>query len=106
MAVFILLQMVRGSERFGSIVGIEACSFSYWMVEILIFVVVYVFGKWHISVIRSLQEKEVMLVDGNNRSEPLNDASIANIIKGSVLGGLYSGFGLGGGLFLVPMYKN
>ena len=28
------------------------------------------------------------------------------MIKGSLLGGLYSGFGLGGGLFLVPMYKS
>lgn len=106
MGVFVFLQIVRGSERFGSIIDIEQCSFAYWFIELLIFVAVYLFGRWHINLVRSWQEKEVMLVDGHNRSEPLNEDAISNIIKGSVLGGLYSGFGLGGGLFLVPMYKN
>jgi uncharacterized membrane protein YfcA len=70
------------------------------------FATVYLFGKWNVSLIRSWQEKEVMLIDGHNRSEPLDETAIKDIIRGSVLGGLYSGFGLGGGLFLVPMYKS
>lgn len=48
----------------------------------------------------------MILVDGHPRSEPISEAIIGEIIKGSALGGLYSGFGLGGGLFLVPMYKS
>jgi uncharacterized membrane protein YfcA len=47
-----------------------------------------------------------MLIDGNNRSEPLDETAISGIISLSIRGGLYSGFGLGGGLYLVPMYKS
>jgi uncharacterized membrane protein YfcA len=104
--LFILLQMIRGSEKYQSIINIQPCSLSYWFVELLIFAVVFFFGNWNIKLVRSWQEKEVLLVDGNKTSEALTDESIRNIVKGSVLGGLYSGFGLGGGIFLVPMYKN
>lgn len=72
MAVFLILQLIRGSERFGSIIGIHACSFAYWTVETLLFFSVYVFGRWNLSIIRLMQEKEIMLVDGKVRSEPLD----------------------------------
>ncbi len=48
----------------------------------------------------------MLIRDDILRSEPLTPEKIQSIISNSALGGLYSGFGLGGGLFLVPMYKS
>lgn len=105
--VFTGLHLVRGSEKIESLIGVEACSFTYWLLEACIFFAVYVFGRWFVNTIVGSQEKEVMLIkDDAQRSQPLDDGAIRQIVNYSVLAGLYSGFGLGGGLFLVPMYKN
>jgi uncharacterized membrane protein YfcA len=48
----------------------------------------------------------MLIKEDTHRELPLTDSAIRQIANNSVLAGLYSGFGLGGGLFLVPMYKN
>lgn len=46
-AIYVVLALMRGSERFPSIFGLTSCSLGYWILEIGIFVMAFWFYKFN-----------------------------------------------------------
>ena len=79
---------LRGSPNFASVIGISYCGFFYWMLTLGIVWVLYYY--FNIVFDRFQTEERKAL-----KKECLIDSFKAGIING---------FGLGGGMFLIPMY--
>lgn len=61
-AGFIVLQLLRGSEKFHSVIGVERCSVPYWVIEAIIFIYVLVFGRMNIKTMTEWESKDHMLL--------------------------------------------
>jgi uncharacterized membrane protein YfcA len=104
---YVTLSLLKGSEKFPSIFGIDNCSLPFWLIEIGIFFMAWYFYKsnrhfskvWHapeITLGEELFEREEEEVEKHEKE----------LIKYSIGAGIFSGLGLGGGIFLVPMYRH
>jgi uncharacterized membrane protein YfcA len=105
-AAYFLLSLLRGSEKLPSLIGITKCSPLYWLLEVGIFAMALWFYRhnkasldfWTSSSLtlgEELFEKEDLLAENSDR-----------ILKLGFCAGVFSGFGLGGGLFLVPLFRS
>ncbi|CAD8198468.1 unnamed protein product [Paramecium pentaurelia] len=79
---------LRGSSNFKSIIGISYCGFFYWMITLGLVVILYYYFDY---IFDRFQKEEL---------KPLKK----ECLRDSFQAGLFNGFGLGGGMILIPMY--
>ena len=104
-----VLQILRGSEKFPSIIGVEPCSFSFWLFYFASFLLVAAFSYSNMRTLKIWMAPEApnfQLKESIGDAENPIEKNIVTIIGYSSMAGVFSGFGLGGGLFLVPMYRS
>ncbi|CAD8191819.1 unnamed protein product [Paramecium pentaurelia] len=79
---------LRGSANFQSIIGISYCGFFYWMITFGLVVILYYYFDY---IFDRFQKEEL---------KPLKKECLRDSFKA----GIFNGFGLGGGMILIPMY--
>lgn len=100
----------------------------YWFMLVVSFGVMCCYSYWNLRKLKewaALSEKnvEMKIINGSNsnnymvkeqltitaidkQGDPsMIEKNFKDIIYYSIMAGIFSGFGLGGGLFLVPMYR-
>ena len=93
---------MRGSEKFPSLIGVVPCSFLFWFLYVLSFLLMLTFSYRHYRIMRAAHAPpEGLLEEHENRVE----AHIGTLVRSSLSAGVFSGFGLGGGMFLIPMFR-
>lgn len=122
MLITTILSFARGSSKFPSIIGLSPCSWGYWLLFIFSFLVTLCYTYRNIQIFKSWHHNPKYNPLENNLETSLNKEALANVptseedaqkVEGhirdivlmSVTAGVWTGFGLGGGVFLVPMYR-
>jgi len=101
-AIYIALEFMKGSKRFKSVVGIPVCSPLYWIINAAIIVLALTFFVSYLFIRREEQAQ----VSGDNALTMENIESHERmLITNSIGAGLISGLGLGGGILIVPLYR-
>lgn len=119
MVITIILFFIRGSSKFPSIIGLSPCSFGYWTVFVLSFLTMIAYAYRNIQILKTWYPLQQQKVDEYKKqsqqqvSSPTKicdinnfDEHVKQVVQMSIGAGILSGFGLGGGVFLVPMYRS
>lgn len=104
-AAYVILALMRGSERFPSLLGLSGCSFGYWMLEIAIFAMAFWFYKFNKKSLDEWTAPTITLGEELFERIDFLEENKAELIQKGICAGIFSGFGLGGGIFLVPLYR-
>ena len=103
----VVLAFLRGSEKFPSIVGVQPCSTMFWCLFISSFFIFALLAYRNLKISRSWFAPTQRL-DEELKEIPKNviEEHLGELVQKSMGAGVISGFGLGGGIFLVSMYRN
>lgn len=100
----IALSMLRGSDKFPSFIGVLPCSLLFWFLYLFSFLFMLLFSYRHYQIMKRMHApgaEELLAEEHENKIE----ANIGTLIGNSLGAGVFSGFGLGGGMFLIPMFR-
>eukprot|EP01017_Pseudomicrothorax_dubius_P030916 TRINITY_DN3893_c0_g3_i1.p1 TRINITY_DN3893_c0_g3~~TRINITY_DN3893_c0_g3_i1.p1 ORF type:complete len:485 (+),score=88.69 TRINITY_DN3893_c0_g3_i1:50-1456(+) len=101
--LLIVLNILKGSEKIASPIGVPYCGQAYWAIELIIVASCFICSKWTMFIIfRKYKKKEIYNI-------PLGDAQITQEFVGAFsriafFAGLIAGMcGIGGGMIISPM---
>ena len=63
--IYLILQMIRGSEKFPSIIGVPPCSFLFWIIYLSAFLIVAAFSYFNLQTLKvwMVPEKDSLIID-------------------------------------------
>ena len=102
---YVCLALLRGSEKFPSVLGVTSCSLGYWVLEVLIFLMAFWFYRFNKSSLELWTAPKITLGEELFERQNLLEEHKMEIIQKAIGAGIFSGFGLGGGIFLVPLFR-
>ena len=102
---YVCLAVLRGSEKFPSVLGVTSCSLGYWVLEVLIFLMAFWFYRFNKSSLELWTAPKITLGEELFERQNLLEEHKMEVIQKAIGAGIFSGFGLGGGIFLVPLFR-
>ena len=105
--IVIIDQLIEGSNKVPSFVGIQRCSFWYWTAFGVYVLITLIFVKLSISyIIKKVQRKKQLLNEYNSEVMENVENHIAYIVSIGVFAGIVSSsLGIGGGMITNPVFS-
>lgn len=101
-------QFLEGSQRLPSFIGIEHCSFTYWLIFISFILVCLYMMKVAVEKVKVTQKRKKELIPDFN-SEPMNllEKNIYFVVGVAICAGIVSSsLGIGGGMITNPLFAS
>ena len=97
--------MLRGSKKFPSILGIDSCSILYWAIQVAMFVLALFFYRRNMHIMRVWTAPAITLGEQLFERDDTIEKNEGVIVRNSIGAGIFSGLGMGGGIFMIPMFR-
>ena len=104
--IVVVDQLIEGSSRLPSLVGITKCSKTYWIVFFIYILISYFFIRFAIKIVQAHLVKKKEVIPGYSREVMVNvEKHINFVICIAILAGIVSSsLGIGGGMITNPIF--
>jgi hypothetical protein len=104
--LYVGLSLLRGSEKVPSLIGVSNCSSMYWVLELCIFALAVWFYRYNKESLDFWTAPTITLGEELFDRVDFLEENKGELIQKGFGAGIFSGFGLGGGVFLVPLFRH